>query len=223
MCEQRVAVRVEVEVRDEWLAVEEMGEPEAVVLPHPIVREVAGGEPLRDSLLGRPWRPVYRVGAEDVDQPRVPVTELERELADLLGGGYVDGELLPDLADDTLPWRLALLELPAGPDEFPRPETPLFLDEEDLAVDHGIAERRFPHDPPTVTEPPKRTGTNVKGDENVPHTMGDTKRGRERKGMKKMEQRQQRELERTLTADDEMPDIYDEETVEIDVEPDVDD
>jgi hypothetical protein len=53
--------------------------------------------------------------------------------------------------------------------------------------------------------------------------MGDTKRGRERKGMKKMEQRRQRELERTLTADDEMPEIYDEDDVEIDVEAELDD
>lgn len=56
------------------------------------------------------------------------------------------------------------------------------------------------------------------------HTMGDTKRGRERKGKKKMEQRRRRELKRTLDADDEMPDIYDEdELVDIDVDVDLED
>jgi len=41
--------------------------------------------------------------------------------------------------------------------------------------------------------------------------MGDTKRGRERKGKDKREQQRLREVERTLTADDEMPDPEDEE------------
>ncbi len=70
----------------------------------------------------------------------------------------------------------------------------------------------------------KHTGTKVKGDESMGHTMGDTKRGRERKGKKKMEQRRRRELKRTLDADDEMPDIYDEdELVDIDVDVDLED
>ncbi|MFB6124603.1 MAG: hypothetical protein ABEJ59_01425 [Halanaeroarchaeum sp.] len=41
--------------------------------------------------------------------------------------------------------------------------------------------------------------------------MGDTKRGRERKGAKKREQLTRREVEKTLTADDEMPTPEDEE------------
>ncbi|MGM0398634.1 MAG: hypothetical protein ACQEQY_06525 [Halobacteriota archaeon] len=47
--------------------------------------------------------------------------------------------------------------------------------------------------------------------------MGDTKRGRERKGMVKEEQLRRKEVKRTLEADDEMPEIEDEE-IEIDAD-----
>lgn len=43
------------------------------------------------------------------------------------------------------------------------------------------------------------------------HGMGDTKRGRERKGQKKREQLRQRELERTLEASDEPPEPVEED------------
>lgn len=41
--------------------------------------------------------------------------------------------------------------------------------------------------------------------------MGDTKRGRERKGKVKEEQLREKEVERTLEADEEMPEVEDEE------------
>ncbi|MFB6093551.1 MAG: hypothetical protein ABEJ77_01230 [Halanaeroarchaeum sp.] len=41
--------------------------------------------------------------------------------------------------------------------------------------------------------------------------MGDTKRGRERKGEKKAEQLRRKELQKTLEADEEMPDMEEEE------------
>lgn len=41
--------------------------------------------------------------------------------------------------------------------------------------------------------------------------MGDTKRGRERKGKVKEEQLREKEVKRTLEADEEMPDVEDEE------------
>ncbi|MFB6081907.1 MAG: hypothetical protein ABEJ67_03705 [Halanaeroarchaeum sp.] len=41
--------------------------------------------------------------------------------------------------------------------------------------------------------------------------MGDTKRGRERKGKDKREQLHRREVRRTLEADEEMPDVEEEE------------
>lgn len=47
--------------------------------------------------------------------------------------------------------------------------------------------------------------------------MGDTKRGRERKGKDKREQRFRREVERTLEADEEMPDLEQDE-IEIEIE-----
>ncbi|MFW6003400.1 MAG: hypothetical protein ACOCPT_03155 [Halanaeroarchaeum sp.] len=47
--------------------------------------------------------------------------------------------------------------------------------------------------------------------------MGDTKRGRERKGKVKEEQLRRTEVKRTLEADDEMPEIEDEE-IEIDAD-----
>lgn len=49
------------------------------------------------------------------------------------------------------------------------------------------------------------------------HDMGDTKRGRERKGKVKEEQLRRKEVKRTLEADDEMPEIEDEE-IEIDAD-----
>ncbi|MFW5919021.1 MAG: hypothetical protein ACOCSF_02350 [Halanaeroarchaeum sp.] len=47
--------------------------------------------------------------------------------------------------------------------------------------------------------------------------MGDTKRGRERKGKVKEEQLRQTEVKRTLEADEEMPEIEDEE-IDLDAE-----
>lgn len=47
--------------------------------------------------------------------------------------------------------------------------------------------------------------------------MGDTKRGRERKGKVKEEQLREKEVERTLEADEEMPEIEDDE-IDIEVE-----
>jgi hypothetical protein len=47
--------------------------------------------------------------------------------------------------------------------------------------------------------------------ENVPHGMGDTKRGRERQGQKKREQLREQEVERTLTASDDPPDPQEDE------------
>lgn len=47
--------------------------------------------------------------------------------------------------------------------------------------------------------------------------MGDTKRGRERKGKVKEEQLREKEVERTLEADEEMPEIEDDE-IDIDSE-----
>lgn len=41
--------------------------------------------------------------------------------------------------------------------------------------------------------------------------MGDTKRGRERKGKVKREQLREKMVERTLEADEEMPDLEDDE------------
>ena len=41
--------------------------------------------------------------------------------------------------------------------------------------------------------------------------MGDTKRGRERKGKVKEEQLREKEVKRTLEADEEMPDVEAEE------------
>ena len=47
--------------------------------------------------------------------------------------------------------------------------------------------------------------------------MGDTKRGRERKGKVKREQQFRREVEETLEADEEMPEM-DEEEIDLDLE-----
>lgn len=52
---------------------------------------------------------------------------------------------------------------------------------------------------------------------NDPHGMGDTKRGRERKGKVKEEQLRRKEVKRTLEADEEMPEIEDDE-IDIDLE-----
>ena len=49
------------------------------------------------------------------------------------------------------------------------------------------------------------------------HAMGDTKRGRERKGNVKEEQLRREEVKRTLEADEEMPEMDDEE-IDLDVE-----
>lgn len=58
------------------------------------------------------------------------------------------------------------------------------------------------------------TGEGTKCRGSMPHGMGDTKRGRERKGQKKREQLREREVERTLEATDEpaeAPELPDEE------------
>ena len=49
------------------------------------------------------------------------------------------------------------------------------------------------------------------------HAMGDTKRGRERKGKVKEEQLRREEVKRTLEADEEMPEMDDEE-IDLEVE-----
>lgn len=55
------------------------------------------------------------------------------------------------------------------------------------------------------------------GHANEWHDMGDTKRGRERKGKVKEEQLRRKEVRRTLEADEEMPELEDEE-IELDLE-----
>jgi len=45
----------------------------------------------------------------------------------------------------------------------------------------------------------------------MPHGMGDTKRGRERKGQKKREQLREHDVERTLEATDEPPEPVEDE------------
>jgi hypothetical protein len=52
----------------------------------------------------------------------------------------------------------------------------------------------------------------------VSHSMGDTKRGRERKGQKKREQLREREVERTLEATDDAadpPEFPDDEEIDL--------
>ena len=56
--------------------------------------------------------------------------------------------------------------------------------------------------------------TRVKSHANPSHTMGDTKRGRERKGQKKREQQRRQEIEETLDAEEEPPDPETDEEIE---------
>jgi hypothetical protein len=65
-----------------------------------------------------------------------------------------------------------------------------------------------------VAEADNSTGERTKWRGSDPHTMGDTKRGRERQGQKKREQLREREVERTLEATEEpadAPELPDEE------------
>ena len=52
------------------------------------------------------------------------------------------------------------------------------------------------------------------------HTMPDTKRGRERKGRTKRQQRREREIERALAARDrslDFEELYDDEEIDLDI------